>query len=76
MREDRLDSIYTVADAVDKLMKNEKSGIIKRNELVEKINRMKRFQPGSIRSGIDYRFQHLMKEGKLERIDKGIYKIL
>jgi hypothetical protein len=76
MREDRLDNIYTVVDAVDKLMKNEKSGIIKRNELVEKINRMKRFQPGSIRSGIDHRFQHLMKEGKLERIDKGIYKIL
>lgn len=36
MREDRLDNIYTVADAIDKLMKNEKSGIIKRNELVKK----------------------------------------
>lgn len=37
---------------------------------------MNKFQPGSIRSGIDHRFQNLMKEGKLERIDKGIYKIL
>ena len=37
MREDRLDNIYTVVDAVDKLMTNEKSGIIKRNELVRKI---------------------------------------
>lgn len=45
MREDRLDNIYTVVDAVDKLMKNEKSGIIKRNELVRKINNMNKFQP-------------------------------
>lgn len=76
MREDRLDNIYTVVDAVDKLMKNEKSGIIKRNELVRKINNMNKFQPSSIRAGVDHWFQHLMKEGKLERIDKGIYKIL
>lgn len=76
MREDRLDNIYTVVDAVDKLMKNEKSGIIKRNELVRKINNMNKFQPDSIRAGVDHWFQHLMKEGKLERIDKGIYKIL
>jgi hypothetical protein len=76
MREDRLDNIYTVADAVNKLTKNEKSGIIKRNELVRKINNMNKFQPGSIRAGVDHWFQHLMKEGKLERIDKGIYKIL
>ena len=27
MREDRLDNIYTVADAANKLMKNEESGI-------------------------------------------------
>ena len=53
-----------------------KSGIIKRNELVRKINNMNKFQPGSIRAGVDHWFQHLMKEGKLERIDKGIYKIL
>lgn len=54
MREDRLDNIYTVVDAVDKLMKNEKSGIIKRNELVRKINNMNKFQPGSIRAGVDH----------------------
>nr|DAJ68400.1 MAG TPA: Transcriptional regulator, AbiEi antitoxin [Caudoviricetes sp.] len=76
MREDRLDNIYTVVDAVNKLMKNEKSGIIKRNELVRKINNMNKFQPGTIRSGIDHWFRTLIKEGKLERIDKGIYKIL
>lgn len=76
MREDRLDNIYTVVDAVNKLTKNEKSGIIKRNELVRKINNMNKFQPGTIRSGIDYWFRSLIKEGKLERIDKGIYKIL
>lgn len=76
MREDRLDNIYTVVDAANKLMKDEKSGIIKRNELVRKINNMNKFQPGSIRSGINHWFQYLIKEGKLERIDKGIYKIL
>lgn len=37
---------------------------------------MNKFQPGTIRSGIDHWFQSLIKEGKLERIDKGIYKIL
>jgi hypothetical protein len=76
MREDRLDNIYTVVDAANKLMKNEESGIIKRNELVRKINNMNKFQPGTIRAGVDYWFQSLIKEGKLERIDKGIYKIL
>ena len=34
MREDRLDNIYTVADAANKLMKNEESGIIKRLSLI------------------------------------------
>ena len=76
MKEDRLDNIYTVVDAANKLMKDEESGIIKRNELVRKINNMNKFQPGTIRSGIDHGFQSLIKEGKLERIDKGIYKIL
>ncbi len=76
MKEDRLDNIYTVVDAANKLMKDEESGIIKRNELVRKINNMNKFQPGTIRSGIDRWFQSLIKEGKLERIDKGIYKIL
>lgn len=36
MKEDRLDNIYTVVDAANKLMKDEESGIIKRNELVRK----------------------------------------
>lgn len=76
MKEDRLDNIYNVNDAINKLIKENPSNVIVRSDFIKRIDKMNRFHPGSIRSGIDHWVSFNLRENKIARVEKGKYKLL